>query len=37
MTTGLLIAISGAAIAAVLGGLGSAIGVQMAGKASAGV
>ncbi len=37
MTTGLLIAISGAALAAILGGLGSAIGVQMAGKASAGV
>jgi len=37
MTEGLLIAIIGAAVAAILGGLGSAIGVQMAGKASAGV
>ena len=36
MTEGLLIII-GAAVAAILGGLGSAIGVQMAGKASAGV
>jgi V/A-type H+-transporting ATPase subunit K len=37
MSEGLLIAIIGAAIAAVLAGLGSAIGVQMGGKASAGV
>lgn len=34
---GLLIAIIGAALAAILSGLGSAMGVQMAGKASAGV
>lgn len=35
--SGLLIAIIGAALAAVLAGLGSAISVQMAGKAAAGV
>lgn len=37
MSEGLLIAIIGAALAAVLAGLGSAIGVQMGGKAAAGV
>jgi V/A-type H+-transporting ATPase subunit K len=37
MNEGLLIAIIGAAAAAALGGLGSALGVQMAGKAAAGV
>ncbi len=37
MSEGLLIAIIGAALAAVLSGLGSAIGVQMGGKAAAGV
>ncbi|MGI6392806.1 MAG: V-type ATP synthase subunit K [Candidatus Izemoplasmatales bacterium] len=37
MNEGLLIAIIGAAAAAVFGGLGSALGVQMAGKAAAGV
>lgn len=37
MTTGTLIAIIGAAIAAIVAGLGSAIGVQMGGKAAAGV
>lgn len=37
MSEGLLIAIVGAALAAVLAGLGSAIGVQMGGKAAAGV
>lgn len=37
MSTGLLIAISGAALAAILCGLGSAIGVQWGGKAAAGV
>ena len=37
MSEGLLIAIVGAAIAAVLCGIGSAIGVQMGGKAAAGV
>lgn len=34
---GLTIAIIGAALAAIMGGLGSAIGVQMAGRAAAGV
>lgn len=37
MSEGLLIAIIGASAAAILAGLGSAIGVQMGGKASAGV
>lgn len=37
MNLGLIIAISGAALAAILGGLGSAIGVKMAGRAAAGV
>ena len=37
MNEGLLIAIIGAAAAAVFGGLGSALGVQMAGKAATGV
>ena len=37
MTTGTLIAIIGAAVAAIVSGLGSAIGVQMGGKAAAGV
>lgn len=37
MTLGTLLAILGAAIAAILGGLGSAIGVQSAGRAAAGV
>jgi V/A-type H+-transporting ATPase subunit K len=37
MGTGTLIAIIGAALAAILAGLGSAIGVQMGGKAAAGV
>lgn len=37
MTSGLLIAIIGAALAAILPGIGSAIGVQMGGKAASGV
>lgn len=37
VVTGQLIAIFGAALAAILAGLGSAIGVQMGGKAAAGV
>jgi len=37
MTKGLLIAIIGAALTAIIPGIGSAIGVQMGGKASAGV
>ena len=37
MSDGLLIAIIGAALAAILPGIGSAIGVQMGGKAAAGV
>lgn len=37
MNEGLFIALSGAALAAALGGFGSALGVQMAGKAAAGV
>ena len=37
MTAGTIIAIIGAATAAILGGLGSAIGVQMGGRAATGV
>lgn len=37
MSTGLIIAIMGAAIAAVLTGIGSAVGVQMGGRAATGV
>jgi len=37
MNEGLFIALAGAAMAAALGGFGSALGVQMAGKAAAGV
>lgn len=37
MSTGLIIAIIGAAIATILAGIGSIIGVQMCGKVSAGV
>lgn len=37
MSLGLIIAIAGAALTAILAGLGSAIGVKMAGRAAAGV
>lgn len=37
MTTGLLLAVGGAAIAVILGGIGSILGVYMAGQAGAGI
>ena len=37
MTTGIVIAYVGAALCAILAGIGSALGVMMAGKAAAGV